>query len=429
MTALPPSAGSGEPIVVRALESDAEVAAFFDLAAQTFPGYLLTHCAEIGPAGPGTAWRRFVEGLPGFQPDWLRGAFRGHVLLGGYQHHERWLGLGSVRIRTGYVGAVVTHPDHRGQGVASALMRDGVEHARARRQALVVLRGIPDFYHRFGYVDVMEVTEHLVDRAAVAALPPSECRTRPATLDDAPALLDLYERHNARYPGYCLRTLEHQEHLMRHRRADCAPIVAVDAAGQVRGYALVAASGDGSRAIEAAGDTGPSTLALLQHHARQLDSGADPSATLTWLLPPDSLTYEHLADLLPLQTRTSSRPRAGFMACPTHVPELGRSLVPLLRERWQPCAADRIRALRIDLGDDRCVLELGPSGAPLPNGPNQTPETIRLSPGVFTQLVFGFRSAAWAAAQPGQRVPAAVVPALAALVPSGPACYPESNRC
>jgi hypothetical protein len=44
-------------------------------------------------------------------------------------------------------------------------MRDGIALACERQQALLVLRGIPDFYGLFGYADVMDVTEHAVERA------------------------------------------------------------------------------------------------------------------------------------------------------------------------------------------------------------------------------------------------------------------------
>jgi GNAT superfamily N-acetyltransferase len=423
------ASGSGESIVVRALASDGEVSAYFDLAARTFPGYLMMHCGRVAPDGPGLGWRRFVEGLPDFRPDWLRGAFRGAELLGGYQLHERWLHVGGACLPTGYIGGVVTRPEQRGQGVGSALMHDGVGVARARRYALVVLRGIPDFYQRFGYVDVMEVAEHVIDRAQLATLPPGECRTRPATLDDAPVLLELYERHYTPHPGYYVRTIEHQRHLLRHRRVDCPPILAVDAAGRPRGYALIAGSDNGARVIEAASDTWPAALALLQRHAQQVDRDSGAPATLTWLLPLDSLTYDHLADHLPLQTRISSRPHAGFLACPTDVPALCRSLQLSLAEHWQHWPNGRMWSVRIDVGDEHGVLEVVPASAHLPGGSSQATETIRLSPEVFLQLAFSFRSATWAATQPGQHVPLATVLALAALSPSKRACYPESNRC
>jgi hypothetical protein len=42
---------------------------------------------------------------------------------------------------------------------------------------------------------------------------------------------------------------------------------------------------------------------------------------------------------------------------------------------------------------------------------------VRLSPEVFTQLLFGFRPAWWAAEQVGQVAPETLLPVLAALFP------------
>src|SRR5579884_3062809 len=101
-------------------------------------------------------WQRVTTSSPGFRPEQLRGAFRDGEQVGSYILHERVLRMGEARLATGCIGSVVTYPSYRQQGVATALMLDAIEYARSHDQALLLLDGIPKFYHRFGYSDVFD---------------------------------------------------------------------------------------------------------------------------------------------------------------------------------------------------------------------------------------------------------------------------------
>jgi len=304
-------------------------------------------------------------------------------------------------------------------------MRDGIALAAERRQALLVLRGIPDFYHHFGYVDVMEVTEHAIERAQVLMLPASGYVVRPARPEDAPALLELYVRHYGAYTGSYARTRAQQEHLLRHRTSP--PLLALDPAGNPCGYLLLH-GGDRSSAVEAAADRWPAALALLQYQAG-LATGA---SELRWPLPPDSPTYLHLADHLPVRSETRSRPNAGWLARLGHLGALFEGLVPLWRERWRRARLDWSGVLGLEIGtsgdgilseaSERCFLELTPDNLHR-RDESSTAQIVRLSPAIFSQLVFGYRPARWAA------VPAHLLAPLEVLFPPGVSWYPASNRC
>jgi GNAT superfamily N-acetyltransferase len=410
-------------IEVRPPRTNAEIDAYFNLAAATFPGYHHSHCTPTPGGNLASGWRRFNEEAPGFQLEYLRGAFVNGTFAGGYIHDEWWLRLPDASLRTGYVGGVVADPALRRAGIASALMRDGIAYASARGQTLLVLRGIADFYGRFGYGDVMEVTEHVVDRQLLAQRPAPGVRLRPASIDDAPDLLALYERHYYPFVGSYARTIEQQRHLLRHRTR--MPQLALQDDGRPCGYVFLPCGADPSLAVEVAADSWPAALALLHFHA----DAAGSSSELRWPLPFGSPTYHHLADNLPLTSRTTSRPNAGWLARTANVNALLVSLLPLLQKRWRHAETVWEGPLILDVegtrwcfefsGSDLRHREVSPDGAPF----------VRLSSGALAQLVFGCRPAGWVTNQADQTVPADVVALLATLFPTTSAWYPGSNRC
>jgi GNAT superfamily N-acetyltransferase len=418
VTTLDPAA-----IEVRPLETGAEIDAFFSMAAATFPDYHRMHCTPTPDGRLANGWRRFNEEAPSFEPDHLRGAFVNGTLAGGYIHDERWLRLGDAHLRTGYVGGVVTDPARRGVGIASALMRDGIAHASARCQTLLVLRGIAGFYVRFGYADVMEVTEHVVERQRVLALPAPNVRVRPSSIHDSAALLELYERHYYPFVGCYTRTPEQQQHLLRHRSR--LPHVAVEQDNRPCGYLLLPCGSDPSLAIEVAADSWPAALALLQFHA---DAAASASE-LRWPLPFGSPTYYYLADSLPLTSRTTSRPNAGWLARAANVSTLFAYLLPVLQERWRRAKTNSDGPLIFDVEGTRWRVELSSSGLRSVDESRDDAPVVRLTPGGLAQLVFGYRPATWVAKRAEQTVPCEMVPTLATLFPTTTAWYAGSNRC
>ena len=70
------------------------------------------------------------------------GAIVGHV-----QFSRAWIGETAV-VALGPVGVL---PARQGQGVGSELIRDGLDEARSRGEAAVILLGDPAFYPRFGF--------------------------------------------------------------------------------------------------------------------------------------------------------------------------------------------------------------------------------------------------------------------------------------
>ena len=103
-------------------------------------------------------------------------------------------------VRIGGVGVVVVQWQHRDKGYGSRLLQEAVAYMERERYSVSILFGIPDFYHRFGYIPVTPLYTVSVAVRDVERLP-AKTTIRPARQDDYPALLDLYALVNASRSG------------------------------------------------------------------------------------------------------------------------------------------------------------------------------------------------------------------------------------
>jgi len=152
--------------VIRSLTTAPEIEAFYWLNAQVFR-------SDHDTVLIATRRRRFITQAPDFHPDQLRGAFLGTTYLGGYRILAFTVHMGPARLRIGGIGAVVTHPAYRHQGIAGALMRDAITYATQRQHALL-LDGIPNFYAQFGYVNVLDRLNHAIASEEIHPCSPSQ---------------------------------------------------------------------------------------------------------------------------------------------------------------------------------------------------------------------------------------------------------------
>ena len=293
-------------LVVRPLAGDAEIDDYFRLAAGTFS-------SQPDPASQGPVWRANETSAPWFRPEQLRGAFRDGALLGGYLIAERWLRIGPARLSTGCIGGVVVREAARKQGIGRTLMEDAIAFAERERLALLLLDGIPNYYHRFGYADVFDPTGHSFKRQDALSVEPSTCTVRAATRDDAAVLRDLYRRHVGAFD----RTIEEQRWRIPAGASERPALVAADGGGAVRGYMLAPGGEARERVGEVAADDWPAAAALLRHHAE-----ASTAEELRWLIPPRAELLYWLVDRFDVTSVTTRVHRGFWMARVAHLPTL-----------------------------------------------------------------------------------------------------------
>ncbi len=421
------------PIIVRPLASPTEYKLHFEFADQAFS-------PDPSPDNA-LGWQQVVTTRPGYRPEQLRGAFRDGEQLGSYSIYERMLRMGIAQLLTGCIGAVVTYPAYRHQGVATALMHDAINYGLSHRHALLLLDGIPKFYHRFGYIDMLDTTVHDIDRAAILAQPAGTHTVRLATPDDAESMLALYNRHYGPFTGSFTRTVEQETHLLRHRSPDNPLWVAVDTGNRPQGYLSLRSGTGRSQAQELAADSWPAALALLRHHARLLD-GSDAPPTLRYRLPTtapvlqwmidhlevlDTSRWEHPADEWVVCSQSFHHRDAGWMARLVHLPTLSQALLPEWQARWRQSLSHWSGNVLLVVGNERCTLHIDGAALRLVDQQTGAVDAIQLTPQAFIQILFGYRPVAWALHQHGQSIKSDLLSVLNVLFPVGHTWIPASD--
>jgi predicted acetyltransferase len=112
--------------------------------------------------------------------------------------------LRSSMVRIGGIGGVETLYEHRMKGYARRLLAEAVGIMREREYDMSILFGIPNFYHRFGFVSTlceykMELPVRFVEKA------PSFYRVEPYSLEYKEEVLKLYHKDNATRNGSIVR--------------------------------------------------------------------------------------------------------------------------------------------------------------------------------------------------------------------------------
>lgn len=421
------------PIIVRPLASTIEYKLHFEFADQAFS-------SEPSPTSA-LYWQQFVTNYPGFRPEQLRGAFRDGQQVGSYIIHERMLCMGAAQLPTGCIGAVVTYPAYRHQGVATALMNDAIDYAHSHHHALLLLDGIPNFYHRFGYIDMFSQSIHDIDRAAILAQSLSTHTVRPATQDDTESVLALYNRHYGPITGSFIRMLGQQTYRLQHQSPDNPLLLAISPDGHPQGYLSLESGADRSQARELAADNWPAALALLRHHALLLD-GPDASTSLRYRLPLtapalqwmiehlevfETSNWDHPAEEGVVRSQSFHHRDAGWMARLVHLPTLAQALLPEWQARWRRSLSHWSGDVLMMIDEERCTLHVDGTELQLADQPIEAAETIQMTPQSFIQILFGYRPVAWAVRQHSQSIKGDLFSALNVLFPPGHTWIPSSD--
>lgn len=380
---------------------------------------------------------------PGFSVESMRSVFLDGELVGGCMVSERELHIGGANVLVGCIGGVFTRPEYRQQRIATLLMQDTIEFARARNYAMLLLDGIPKFYYRYGYCDIFDASLQDIVRDALLALPASSYTVRPATVEDAGDVLALYKRHYDVYTGSFARSVEVQRHYLQYRFGTENPWwLAIDANNQVRGYlALDPTPEQRAAALELAVDDWEATVALLQHHARLVEGPNAPNS-LRYFLPGDEPAVQWLVDRLDVpDTADEQHPQlrwsvldqtyryrySAWMARLVHLSVLVQAMLPEWQARWQRSLANWDGEIVLAVGEETIALHVDGRSVRLLEQSAGGARTIAITPQAFVQALSGYRSIVRVVQQRGQDLDDELRTVLTILFPTGNAWIARSD--
>lgn len=199
---------------------------------------------------------------------------------------EKRMRVGRSVVRVGGIGDVFTHPEHRKHSFGRLLMEDAVKYMRENDFPLTMLYGIPNYYHKFGYIEAMSAYQIFADvRRLQAGAPEAAAFTiRAAEPADTPRLNALYNDFFARKTGAMVREEAHWYKVFDLN--NLAATVAVDAQGGIAGYALHSPARSPEQFVNEIAFSDPAApRALLAHLAKQAQERLDKELELR--LAPD----------------------------------------------------------------------------------------------------------------------------------------------
>jgi predicted N-acetyltransferase YhbS len=237
--------------------SPKQKAELYDLVAKVFPhpGYFdfLHACYDGYFEGATYDWSASRVAIDG-------GKIIAHVGVWDYQ-----MRVGSARLRTGGIGAVLTHPDHRKKGLGSEVFWACMAAMRQAGYQYSLLFGIWNYYHRFGFAQAWPNLKLSLETDA-PGFEPVRLTAKPVELAEAltghGAVMDLYNRQYALVTGSAERPLC----ALHKRNMECHTL---SRGRKVVGYLVTRPGGDAVTVFEAAAE-GPALMGQVLAAARAL---------------------------------------------------------------------------------------------------------------------------------------------------------------
>ena len=194
-------------------------------------------CIAFNPDGHERYWQ-YVQGDSSYRLPQTRVVVVNDTVVSTLRVWERRMRVGASLVTMGGIGGVCTHPDYRGVGYASALMRDTIDYLRMTGCDLGVLFTIiPEaFYRRLGWISLPLHGFNITCNSATREANSSEWQVtdfNPET--DLDAVAALYDLANAQQSGTIARTRAYWD-MAPSRIRGVLPTVIAHQNGHIGGY-------------------------------------------------------------------------------------------------------------------------------------------------------------------------------------------------
>ena len=319
------------------------------------------YCLVFRPNGHARYWQ-YVEGDCTYQLDQTRVVVVNRRIVASLRIWERRMRIGSSIVAMGGIGGVCTHPDYRGLGYATVLMKNAIEYMRTANYDVGVLFSIipGKFYGKLGWTPLSLEGFRIVSRR-IDALKDTNWRVETFNEGrDLNQVATLYDEYNLSHSGTIVRPRSYWDMAPSHLR-DILPSVVARSRDILGGYLNFQIEGKQAKVLEVAFDReDPTSLSALVGYLLNICNQQQIKAIC------GEIPRQHpLVDLMiegcagdPFLTGNSS-----MMLYAVNLPALLRKLLPELQSRID--ASDRKLgpiSICFETHDQQAVLRLHDSG-------------------------------------------------------------------
>ena len=299
--------------------------------------------------------------------------------------------IGGAKTLMGGIGGVWTHEKHRNRGYASIVMEDACAWMRENDYDFSVLFGIPDFYHRWGFITTLSSGRVILETRTAEKAEPT-CRVRAYHAADLPRAIRMYNDNNRSRTASIVRDETWTPWRKGLRWGVPPKLFSYTRAGKLAAVAAFDLAPDSVNCVDlSVADAG--AFAGVVRHAAEL-AVERRVEKITFFRPPDGPFADFCRELGGCEI-TGTTPRcAGGMARIINQAQLFQKIAPELTRRLR---ASRLTVWSLsldiltDLGATRLVVTTG-RVAVGERTARRAKVTLRLPQDRLTQLLFGFQS-------------------------------------
>ena len=304
---------------------------------------------------------------------------------------DRNLRIGGAILKMGGISTVGTHEKYRGQGLATLVMQAAIKLMEREGYDVSLLHGIPNFYHRFGYVSCIpeyeiKVSVETLSKILSGALTKPKLKLRVMVKQDRKSVLSLYHQESQTRSGSVVRDAQGWKGFTRSAGffMKAGVRVVVDSQNQVQGYVVFDDNQTECKVSEIGGNREEGYNLLLSFLKGRAEKLGTDSILLT--LPPDH-SFSLYCRNFNCESRIQFSGNGGFMGRMIRFSSFMEKMASgMVNQELTP---NRKLSVKTELGG--CTLDVRGKEMGLKFAMDRNP--VKLDASSLLQLVLGYYSA------------------------------------
>lgn len=181
-------------------------------------------------------WLNYMSSrYPNFNNEHVRIAIYKGKIVSTLQITTDVIRIGEARLKMGGLGWVSTDVQYRNKGIASALIQNAVQYMTANSYQVSMLFGIPNFYHRFGFISTLPEYYANITTRELLTIKPIPHKIRKVKPGDILLLRKIHDEEDVDVSCSIIRTQAH--FTVKWKEWSRAKVI-TDLNGKILGYFL-----------------------------------------------------------------------------------------------------------------------------------------------------------------------------------------------